>query len=75
MSSRKLVWITVNVFRCKDAVGKSVEEVYDILFEKAERDDPDELKESEDQSGEPTEEVDVLLLYQRDDLNKQGCWL
>ncbi len=61
----------VNVFRCRDAEGKSAEEVYDILYEKAERDDPD-LKESEEQSGEPTEEVDVLLLYQREDLNKQA---
>ena len=59
----------VNVFRRKDAAGLSAEEMYDILFEKAERDDPDP---AEDEKSDEELEVAVILSHQKDDKDKQA---
>lgn len=59
----------VNIFRQKDAKKLSAEEMYAILFEKAERDDP-ELAE-EDKSEEQTE-VTLVVPVQDADKSKQA---
>ncbi|MBQ6439542.1 MAG: hypothetical protein IJJ06_05290 [Mogibacterium sp.] len=60
----------VNIFRQKDAKNLSAEEMYEILYEKAEKDDP-EFKEDE-KSEEQSEELTVLIPVQDDDKNKQA---
>ena len=57
----------VNVFRYKDAADKSAEEMYDILYEKAEK---DELEPEEEPSEEPEEVKDVYP--QQDNKDKQA---
>ena len=47
----------VNVFRHKDAKGLCVEDMYDILFENAERDDPEQMEEEQSE-----EEADAAAL-------------
>ena len=60
----------VNIFRQKEAKSISAEEMYAILYEKAERDDPEfaEEEKTEDQ----TEELTVLIPLQDDDKSKQA---
>ena len=59
----------VNIFRQKDAKTLSAEEMYAILFEKAERDDP-EL--SEEEKSEEQAEVTVVVPVQDADKNMQA---
>ena len=60
----------VNIFRQKEAKSISAEEMYSILFEKAERDDP-ELSEEEKQE-EHSEELTVLVPVKDEDKSKQA---
>ena len=59
----------VNVFRHKDAGSRSAEEMYEILFEKAERDDPE--PEAKEQPEEQTEAA-LVMLTPKDDKDKQA---
>ncbi len=60
----------VNIFRQKEAKSISAEEMYTILYEKAERDDP-ELAE-EEKSENQSEELTVLIPIQDTDKDKQA---
>ncbi len=60
----------VNIFRQKEAKSSSAEEMYAILLEKAEREDPD-FSEEEKQE-EHSEEVTILIPVQDEDKNKQA---
>ena len=60
----------VNIFRQKDAKSLSAEEMYTILYEKAERDDP-EFSEDEKTEGQ-SEELTVLIPVHDDDKDKQA---
>ena len=59
----------VNVFRCREAGGLSAEEMYDVLYEKADRDEPEpaEAEKSEEQT-----DVTVILTPQKENKNKQA---
>ena len=59
----------VNVFRCKEARELCAEEVYAILYEKAENDEPDPVEEED---SEEQTEVAVVLEPQTDERNKQA---
>ena len=59
----------VNVFRYKDADILCAEEMYDILFEKAEREDPDPAKEDH---SEEQPELAVVVMQHRDDKDKSA---
>ena len=60
----------VNIFRQKDAKTMSAEEMYEVLYEKAEREDS-ELAE-EEKSEEQSEELTVLIPVQDADKSKQA---
>ena len=60
----------VNIFRQKDAKSLSAEEMYTILYEKAEREDQ-EFKEDE-KAEEQSEELTVLVPVQDEDRDKQA---
>ena len=59
----------VNIFRQKDAKELSAEEVYEVLYEKAERDDP--ALSEEDKQGEQSDTTYVVML-QKEGVNKQA---
>lgn len=59
----------VNVFRYKDAASKSAEELYEILYEKAEK---DESEPKDDENAEEELEVTYVYLKKSDDKNKQA---
>ena len=60
----------VNIFRQKDAKTLSAEEMYSVLYEKAERDES-ELTE-EEKSSEEESDVTVLIPVQNKDRNRQA---
>ena len=60
----------VNIFRQKDAKTLSAEEMYSVLYEKAERDES-ELTE-EEKSSEEESDVTVLIPVQNKDKNRQA---
>ena len=60
----------VNIFRQKDAGNLSAEEMYALLYEKAEREDQ-EFKEDE-KAEEQSDEMTVLIPVQDGDKNKQA---
>ena len=59
----------VNVFLCREAKGKCAEEVYEILFAKADRDEPEQAEEDE---SEDVAEAAVVLMPQQGDVDRQA---
>lgn len=61
----------VRMKRVRDAAGRSAEEMYDILYEEAEKDEPDGGEE--DPSGEPAAPDEIIFLDQSsDDADRQA---